>query len=269
MTGSLNLQGTGRENMGLFSRKKEEKNSTSHIDNATSKNISEPGRGSASKVAGDVSQAHQVIDAKILDYVDISSPKVLFDQLMLSNVRQEFKPRSEEYCAIINSDLSEDGHLSEEAVQLITDIAKKNAENSQEAHWLLVFTKHPTSQKLATLVCLPDYHEAQAVAHNTRGMRYPDAVIQFIESQVDSIKQTINVNNLMGRPRVTTFFEGGIGGFSGEASSCLTHNLSDALPIMSAAWDKQLGLQNANAAAPSAGPGFGAGGSNFGSGSAE
>ena len=199
---------------------------------------------------------------QLLDYADITSSKILYDQLMLTNVRQEFKPRSAAYCSIIDSSLTEDGHLSHDAITSIVRIADKNAKNSKEARWLLVFTKHPSSQKLATLVCLPDFHEAQAVAHNTRGMRYPDAVIQFIESQVDSIKQTVNANTMVGRPRVTTFFEGGIGGFSGEASSCLTHNLSAALPIMSAAWDKQLSLQNASV--PNAGLGMGANGSGKG-----
>lgn len=256
--------------MGLFSSRKnknkspleEKSNSQPEVAPAVSKPSQQQTQNSPGNTNSEVDAASPAVSHnQLLDYIDITSPKILYDQLMLTDVREEFQPKSPDYCFIVESNISEEGHLSDQAIQKINAIAEENAKNCEEARWLLVFTKHPSSEKLATLVCLPDYHEAQAVAHNTRGMRYPDAVIQFIENQVDSISHTLNANNMMSRPRVTTFFEAGIGGFSGAASSCLTHNLSNALPIMSAAWDKQLSLQNTNAAAPSAGPGLGTGGS--------
>ena len=196
---------------------------------------------------------------KLLNYADITSSEDFYRQLMSVEVRDDFKPHSKEDCVIVRTGVSEEGYLSHGAVEKISEITKRHEKDSSVALWLLVFTHHPSSiTDLATVICLPGFRESRAVGHNTRGMRFPDAVISFIEKECSGIKGVVNVNTIAARPTVRTLFEGGLSGFSGAASSCMTKNLGEALPLMSSAWGKHLqSLQLEH----SAGLGLGAGSS--------
>lgn len=178
----------------------------------------------------------------LLPYTDITKSEDFYNQLLLVNVGEDFKPNSKEDCLIVHTDVSEDGIISNEAASKITALAKKHEADSGSAQWLLVFTRHPANARdLVTVVCLPRFRESRAVGHNTRGMRFPDAIIQFIEKELSSrVVSVVNVNTIAAKPAVRTFFEGGLTGFGGAASSCMTKNLGEAVPLMASAWGKHL-----------------------------
>lgn len=177
-----------------------------------------------------------------LPYTHITKPDEFYQQLLLANVGEDFKPNSTEDCLVVRTDISEEGALSDDAASKIAALAKKHEANSRSAQWLLVFTHHPANATdLATVVCLPRFRESKAVGHNTRGMRFPDAIIQFIERELSSsVVGVVNVNTIAAKPAVRTFFEGGLSGFGGAASSCMTKNLGEAVPLMASAWGKHL-----------------------------
>lgn len=178
----------------------------------------------------------------LLPYTSITESEDFYQQLLLANVGEDFRPNSSNDCLIIYTDISEKGELSDEAVSKISALAKKHEADSSSAQWLLVFTHHPTNtMDLATVVCLPRFRESRAIGHNARGMRFPDAIIQFIEKELSSsIVEVVNVNTIAIKPAVRTFFEGGLSGFGGAASSCMTKNLGEAVPLMASAWGKHL-----------------------------
>lgn len=178
----------------------------------------------------------------LLPYIHITKPEEFYQQLLLANVGEDFKPNSMEDCVIVRTDVSEKGTLSEDAISKIAALAKKHEADSRSAQWLLVFSHHPANaDDLATVVCLPRFRESRAVGHNTRGMRFPDAIIQFLEKELSSsVAGVVNVNTIAAKPAVRTFFEGGLSGFGGAASSCMTKNLGEAVPLMASAWGKHL-----------------------------
>ena len=198
-----------------------------------------------------------VLKVQIPAIASIEDNVTLFGQLkQVKDIPSQFLPESSEYCMVITHSPAQNGELSEDVKNQISQFARAHISDPKHARWLLAHTWLLNSVRpQSTLVCFIQHFSPNALVDNTEGAGVANQVMMLLQELQPEGLVTTNVNFELIRNMTKQFGVLFGGSFAEVANSLRVHSVDQSVRKTEKAAHKNCLISPMHAPTPSLGLG--------------